>query len=100
MLLLSTGRETSARKKLQEDESGSYSFIVFSDVLMGVWTYQVAQNPSADAGDGIFDPRVGKIPWRRKWQPTQDFLPGKSHGQRNLGGYSPWGHKSGTGPSD
>ena len=29
--------------------------------------------------------------WRRKWQPTPVFLPGKSHGQRNLAGYSPWG---------
>ena len=35
-----------------------------------------------------FDPRVGKIPWRRKWQPTPVFLPGKSHGQRSLMGYS------------
>ena len=39
------------------------------------------------------DPRVGKIPWRRKWQPTPVFLPGKSHGQRNLVGFSPWGRK-------
>ena len=31
-----------------------------------------------------FDPWVGKIPWRRKWQPTPVFLPGKSHGQRSL----------------
>ena len=36
---------------------------------------------------------VRKIPWRRKWQPTPVFLPGKSHGQRSLIGYSPWGHK-------
>ena len=40
-----------------------------------------------------FDPWVGKIPWRRKWQPTQVFLPGKSHEQRSLAGYSPWGCK-------
>ena len=40
-----------------------------------------------------FDPWVGKIPWRRKWQPTPVFLPGESHGQRSLGGYSPWGRK-------
>ena len=40
-----------------------------------------------------FDPRVGKIPWRRKWQPTLVFLPGESHGQRNLVGYSPWTRK-------
>ena len=33
------------------------------------------------------------IPWRRKWQPTPVFLPGKPHGWRNLVGYSPWGHK-------
>ena len=38
-----------------------------------------------------FDPWVGKIPWRRKWQPTPVFLPGESHGQRSLVGYSPWG---------
>ena len=29
-----------------------------------------------------FDPWVGKIPWRRAWQPTPVFLPGESHGQR------------------
>ena len=31
--------------------------------------------------------------WRRKWQPTLGLLPGKSHGQRSVVGYSPWGHK-------
>ena len=36
-----------------------------------------------------FDPWVGKIPWRRAWQPTAVFLPGESHGQRSLMGYSP-----------
>ena len=36
---------------------------------------------------------VGKIPWRRAWQPTPVFLPGKSHRQRSLVGYAPWGHK-------
>ena len=40
-----------------------------------------------------FDPWVGKIPWRRKWQPSPVFLPGKSHGQRSLVCYSSWGHK-------
>ena len=39
------------------------------------------------------DPWVRKILWRRKWQPTPVFLPGKSHGQRSLVGYSPWGCK-------
>ena len=36
---------------------------------------------------------VRKIPWRRKWQLTPVFLPGESHGQRSLEGYSTWGHK-------
>ena len=40
-----------------------------------------------------FDPWVRMIPWRRKWQPTPAFFPGKFHGQRSLVGYSPWGHK-------
>ena len=38
-----------------------------------------------------FNPWVRKIPWRRKWQPTQGFLPVKSHGQRSLAGYSSQG---------
>ena len=41
-----------------------------------------------------FNPRVGKIPWRRGWQPTPVFLPGKSHGQRSLAGYSPRGRRA------
>ena len=40
-----------------------------------------------------FDPWVGKIPGWREWQPTPVFLPGESHGQRSLVGYSPQGHK-------
>ena len=40
-----------------------------------------------------FDPWVRKIPWKRKWQPTPVFLPGKFYGQRSLAGYGPWGHR-------
>ena len=39
------------------------------------------------------DPWIGKILWRRAWQPTPVFLPEESHRQRRLAGYSPWGHK-------
>ena len=39
------------------------------------------------------DPWVRKIPWKRKWQPTPVFLPGKSYGKRSLVSYSPWGCK-------
>ena len=41
----------------------------------------------------MFDPWVREIPWRRKWQLTPVFLPGKSHGLRSLAGNSPWGRK-------
>ena len=40
-----------------------------------------------------FNPWVGEIPWRRKWQPTPVFLPGEPYGQRSLASYSPWGLK-------
>ena len=40
-----------------------------------------------------FDPWGGKMPWRRAWQSTPVFLPGKSHGQRSLVGYGSEGHK-------
>ena len=54
----------------------------------------MVKNPPASAGrcrECTFDPRVRKIPWRRKWQPTPVFLPGESLGQRSLVGYSLWG---------
>ena len=40
-----------------------------------------------------FNPWVGKMPWKRKWQPTPVFLPGESRGQRGLPSYSSWGRK-------
>ena len=39
------------------------------------------------------NPWVGKIPWKRAWQPTPVFLSGESHGERNLAGYNPLGRK-------
>ena len=42
---------------------------------------------------GRFNPWVRKIPWRRTWQPTPVVLPGESHGQSSLVGYSPQGCK-------
>ena len=47
---------------------------------------QMVKNPG-------FNPWVGKIPWRRKWQPTLVLLPGKFYGLRSLVGHSPWGRK-------
>ena len=47
-----------------------------------------------------FSPWVRKIPWSGKWQPTPVFLPGKSHRQRSLVSYSPWGLKESDMPED
>ena len=50
----------------------------------------VVKNLPANAGNIMrvgFDRWMGKIPWRRKWQPTPIFLPGESNGQRSLAGY-------------
>ena len=49
----------------------------------GTWVHSLGQE----------DPWERKIPGRRKWEPTPVFLPGKSHGQRSLVDYSPWGRK-------
>ena len=49
------------------------------------------QSVCLQCGRPGFDPWVGKIPWRRKWQPAPVFLPGRPHGQRSLVGHSPWG---------
>ena len=61
------------------------------------WASQVAlvvKNSPANAGDMRhgFSPWIGKVPRRKAWEPTPVFLPGESHGQRSLIGYSPWGH--------
>ena len=53
----------------------------------------MVKNLPANSKRPGFDPPVRMIPWRRYWQPTPVFLPGKFHGQRNLAVYSPWGHK-------
>ena len=51
------------------------------------------EEPACQSRRHRFDPWVGEIPWRRKWQPTPVFLPGESHGERSLVYYSPWGWK-------
>ena len=52
----------------------------------------MVKNP-VNARDAGSVPGSGKVSWRRKWQTAPVFLPGKSHGQRTLAGYSPWDRK-------
>ena len=68
---------------------------MFRNLMVQVFSSQVAlvvKNSRANAGDRFY-PWVGKILWRRAWQPTPVFLPGESDGQRSLAICSPWGHK-------
>ena len=50
---------------------------------------------ACNVGDPSSIPGSGRVPWRRKWQPTPVLLPGKFYGLRSLVGYSPWDHRVG-----
>ena len=69
--------------------------LLFNMLSMFVMASLVAQTVKCLSAmpETRFDLWVGKMLWRRKWQPTPVLLPGKSHGQRSLVGYSPWGRK-------
>ena len=59
--------------------------------ILGFLDSSLVKNLPADAGEVGSIPELRKIPWRRKWQLTPVFLPGKFHGQRSLVDYNPWG---------
>ena len=70
---------------------GSFKFTL-SFIPMGSLVTQMVKNLPAMQETQLWS--LGQEdPWRRKWQPAPIFLPGKSHGQRSLAGYSPWGCK-------
>ena len=72
------------------------SFSIPCSAKIGLPSVTVVNNLPANAQEardvGLI-PGSGRFPWRRKWQPTPVFLPGKFHGQRSLVGYNPRGHK-------
>ena len=70
----------------------TYTF-TSSMIFSGILGDSVVKNLPANAGDVGLISLDQEDPLRRKWQLTPVFLPGKSHGQRSLVGYSPWGHK-------
>src|SRR5574337_692687 len=73
-------------------ESGSqYSTSTLMESGLLLWLSW--QRTCLQCGRPGFDPRVGKIPWRRERQPTPIFWPEEFLGQRSLAGYSPWGLK-------
>ena len=60
---------------------------------MGFPSVSEAKETACNAGDPGLIHRLGRPPWRREWPSTPLITPGEFHGQRNLAGYSPWGHK-------
>ena len=60
---------------------------------------QLVKESASNAGDPGSIPGLGRSPGEGNGNPL-GFLPGESHGQRNLVGYSPWGHKCQTQLSD
>jgi len=60
------------------------------DSMVKKFTSVIKNLPSKESNLRLV-PWVGKIPWRREWLSTPVFLPEKSHGDRSLAGYSPWG---------
>ena len=65
---------------------------LYTSMHIHIWTFPGGSDGKASrlqCGRPGFDPWVRKILWRRKWQPTLVLLPGKSHGERSMVGYSP-----------
>ena len=67
--------------------------MIYLTLLFGLPRWLSGKESVSQSSRHRFNPWVRKIPWRRKWQPTLAFLPGKSHGWRSLAWCSPWGHK-------
>ena len=71
----------------------SYMWIFFNKYVPQYYTGLSSKESACQCGRYVFDSWFGKIPWRRKWQPTPVLLPGESYGWRSLVGYGPQGLK-------
>ena len=97
-------RKISILADVWQDFWGSYSLVAFifsykvkerfpNRLYVGLPWWLSGKESVCQCRRAEFNSWVQKIPWKRKRQPTPVFLPGKSHGQRSLAGYSPWGRK-------
>ena len=68
-------------------------YLFSSTIPLGLPPWLSGKEPACQCQRHRFDLWIGTIPWRRAWQLIPVFLPGEFHGQRNLGGCSPNGHK-------
>ena len=78
---------------LSQSQASSDLLSISIDLLIYNITYELSQwlsgkESACQCQRCKFRPWIRKIPWRRKWQPTAVFLPGRSHGERNLMGYT------------
>ena len=74
-------------------QSNNRNVLVSKNRVMNFPGGSEIKNLPANAGDAGSIPGLGRFPWRRKWHPIPGFLPGESHGQKSLEGYSLWGCK-------
>ena len=85
--------------QILKDDAVKVLHSIYQQIWLGFPHSSVGKDSACSAGDPGSMPGSGRSPRivkRRKWQPTPVFLPGESHGQRSLAGYSPWGCKSWT----
>ena len=84
--------QSQSNHSFQIQISSFLSYLVQIMLSLGLPRWLSSDESSCQCRRHRFDPWVRKIPWRRKWQPTPVFLPGKSR-TGGLVGYSPWAHK-------
>ena len=93
------GLQSTGSQKVDRTERLHFHFHFQWQSLLALWSFPGGASGKEPACQcrrpercGV-NPWVRKIPWRRAWQPSPVLLPGESHGQRSLAGYSPWGLK-------
>ena len=96
---LSTKEESLTSSGEEDPYPHTYILLIHCHCDLCTWLYRKPRFPGGTNGKEPacqcrrckrqgFNPWAGKILWRRAWQPTPVFLPGESHGQRSLAGYS------------
>ena len=86
-----TSPALAGRYQLSQQESPFWFLVTVFSIGLGLPRWLRQERICLQCGRPEFDPWIGKISWRRTWQPTPIFLPGESHEQRILAGYGPWG---------
>ena len=87
-----TGYSPQGHTGSDKTEATQHTLCFGSSYLGLPWQFS-SKKPTCQCRRCGFVPWVGKIPWRRAWQPTSVFLPGESHGQRSLAGTVHGGHE-------